>query len=388
MDDSFFSEKELRRTRRSSRGNVAIVVVLVLLIVGVGGAFFFIRYLEGKNSIKVLMSDGFDYLKANILSQDNVSGEASISFTSTGNSDYDYLFDILNNIDVNVKYGFDYKNKIADLDINTKYYKDKLINFNTYIENNTLYLYSGELYDKYVKVSNDNNTSNGSSYTKEDIEVVVSKVGEVSINALEDKYFTKSKEVVNGKRLSKTELLLNDDNIKSISKNILNSLASDTEFLSSYEKITGKNSSDIKSDIDKYMADMNSTTYDEVVISVYNDFTKFVMLKVKSGNNLLTVTKSDNVYNYKIEGDNFYSGSYAMEVKDNITYVYIIFKDDSTNYVGKLELTNKPIKNNIIKKNITDSVYISDISSEELDGILNKISNNTAMERLVSDISK
>ena len=220
MDDSFFTEKEKKKV---NRGNVAPVVVVILVIIALGALLFFggRYYLSSKNNIKILVDNYFNYLEENIVNTNSESGSLKFNVKGDTNGDNGKVFKILNNLDFTINYDIDYKNDIVNLDLNTNYYGDKLIDINTYIENNTLYFYSGDLYNKYIEYKIDKD-GNGEKVTKEDIKTLVNGIKNAISESLKDEYFTKSNEKVDGKMLNKVELNLNKSNTKSIYEDIIN----------------------------------------------------------------------------------------------------------------------------------------------------------------------
>ena len=65
MDDSFFTEKELRN---ANRGSIAPVVVVIFVIIALLGLAFFggKYYLASRNNIKIFMNDYFNELEETI----------------------------------------------------------------------------------------------------------------------------------------------------------------------------------------------------------------------------------------------------------------------------------------------------------------------------------
>ena len=133
MDDSFFTEKEKKKV---NRGNVAPVVVVILVIIALGALLFFggRYYLSSRNNIKILVDNYFNYLEENIVNTNSESGNLKFSVKGDTNGDNGKVFKILNNLDFTINYDIDYKNDIVNLDLNTNYYGDKLIDIKIEID--------------------------------------------------------------------------------------------------------------------------------------------------------------------------------------------------------------------------------------------------------------
>ena len=139
MDDNFFTEKELKS---ANRGSIAPVVVVIFVIIALLGLAFFggKYYLASRNNIKIFMNDYFNKLEDNIGKNNSTSGSLSLNVNGDTTDKEKKIFKILNNLDFSMNYGIDTKENITNIDISTNYYGDKLININTYIEDNNIYL--------------------------------------------------------------------------------------------------------------------------------------------------------------------------------------------------------------------------------------------------------
>ena len=167
MDDNFFTEKELKS---ANRGSIAPVVVVIFVIIALLGLAFFggKYYLASRNNIKIFMNNYFNELEDNIGKNNSTSGSLSLNVNGDTADKEEKIFKILNNLDFSMNYGIDTKENITNIDISTNYYGDKLININTYIEDNNIYLSSSDLYSKYIKIENkkEDNSEKKSMHTE------------------------------------------------------------------------------------------------------------------------------------------------------------------------------------------------------------------------------
>lgn len=381
MDDSFFTEKEKKKV---NRGNVAPVVVVILVIIALGALLFFggRYYLSSRNNIKILVDNYFNYLEENIANTNSESGSLKFNVKGDTNGDNGKVFKILNNLDFTINYDIDYKNDIVNLDLNTNYYGDKLIDMNTYIENNTLYFYSGDLYNKYIEYKIDKD-GNGEKVTKEDIKTLVNGIKNAISESLKDEYFTKSNEKVDGKMLNKVELNLSDSNTKSIYEDIINCLLRNDSFIDSAAKLMGKNRDEVKELFNDELNNIKDEEYTDTTISLYTKFTKFVMLEIKDDNDKLTIKKEDNIYSYKLEGSESYNGT--IEVNSSDENYNIIIKDNNNLEIKISGDFNKNTE--VVKKDVSNSVTIDEITENKMEEIFDKVSKNKAFKRIYEDIT-
>ena len=388
MDDNFFTEKELRN---ANRGSIALVVVVIFVIIALLGLAFFggKYYLASRNNIKIFMNDYFNELEENIGKNNSTSGSLSLNVNGDTTDKEEKIFKILNNLDFSMNYGIDTKENITNIDISTNYYGDKLININTYIEDNNIYLSSSDLYSKYIKIENKKeDNSEKKSMTNDDYKVIINSISTAVSESLKEEYFTKNWVKLDGKNVNKVELLLNNNNIKIINENIINNLKNNNNFIDSFGKLIGKKTMEVKELLDKEIKEVNSNEYSDIKISLYTKITKFVKLEITSGEDKIVVKSNDKGYSFEIvdsEDNNTYNGTIEINNNSDST-TYNVNVKDSNNLEIKINNTiNKTTK--IEKKDVSNSVLLEDITEKEYEDIINKISNNKAFNKIYEDIS-
>ena len=388
MDDNFFTEKELRN---ANRGSIAPVVVVIFVIIALLGLAFFggKYYLASRNNIKIFMNNYFNELEENIGKNNSTSGSLSLNVNGDTTDKEKKIFKILNNLDFSMNYGIDTKENITNIDISTNYYGDKLININTYIEDNNIYLSSSDLYSKYIKIENKKeDNSEKKSMTNDDYKVIINSISTAVSESLKEEYFTKNWVKLDGKSVNKVELLLNNNNIKIINENIINNLKNNNNFIDSFGKLIGRKTMEVKELLDKEIKEVNSNEYSEIKISLYTKITKFVKLEITSGEDKIVVKSNDKGYSFEIvdsEDNNTYNGTIEINNNSDST-TYNVNVKDSNNLEIKINNTiNKTTK--IEKKDVSNSVLLEDITEKEYEDIINKISNNKAFNKIYEDIS-
>lgn len=388
MDDNFFTEKELRN---ANRGSIAPVIVVIFVIIALLGLAFFggKYYLASRNNIKIFMNDYFNELEENIGKNNSTSGSLSLNVNGDTTDKEEKIFKILNNLDFSMNYGIDTKENITNIDISTNYYGDKLININTYIEDNNIYLSSSDLYSKYIKIENKKeDNSEKKSMTNDDYKVIINSISTAVSESLKEEYFTKNWVKLDGKSVNKVELLLNNNNIKIINENIINNLKNNNNFIDSFGKLIGKKTMEVKELLDKEIKEVNSNEYSDIKISLYTKITKFVKLEITSGEDKIVVKSNDKGYSFEIvdsEDNNTYNGTIKINNNSDST-TYNVNVKDSNNLEIKINNTiNKTTK--IEKKDVSNSILLEDITEKEYEDIINKISNNKAFNKIYEDIS-
>ena len=388
MDDNFFTEKELRN---ANRGSIAPVVVVIFVIIALLGLAFFgdKYYLASRNNIKIFMNDYFNELEENIGKNNSTSGSLSLNVNGDTTDKEEKIFKILNNLDFSMNYGIDTKENITNIDISTNYYGDKLININTYIEDNNIYLSSSDLYSKYIKIENKKeDNSEKKSMTNDDYKVIINSISTAISESLKEEYFTKNWVKLDGKSVNKVELLLNNNNIKIINENIINNLKNNNNFIDSFGKLIGKKTMEVKELLDKEIKEVNNNEYSDIKISLYTKITKFVKLEITSGEDKIVVKSNDKGYSFEIvdsEDNNTYNGTIEINNNSDSTNYNVNVKDSNNLEIKINNTINKTTK--IEKKDVSNSVLLEDITEKEYEDIINKISNNKAFNKIYEDIS-
>lgn len=388
MDDNFFTEKELRN---ANRGSIAPVIVVIFVIIALLGLAFFggKYYLASRNNIKIFMNDYFNELEENIGKNNSTSGSLSLNVNGDTTDKEEKIFKILNNLDFSMNYGIDTKENITNIDISTNYYGDKLININTYIEDNNIYLSSSDLYSKYIKIENKKEAnSEKKSMTNDDYKVIINSISTAVSESLKEEYFTKNWVKLDGKSVNKVELLLNNNNIKIINENIINNLKNNNNFIDSFGKLIGKKTMEVKELLDKEIKEVNSNEYSDIKISLYTKITKFVKLEITSGEDKIVVKSNDKGYSFEIvdsEDNNTYNGTIEINNNSDSTNYNVNVKDSNNLEIKINNTINKTTK--IEKKDVSNSVLLEDITEKEYEDIINKISNNKAFNKIYEDIS-
>lgn len=388
MDDNFFTEKELKS---ANRGSIAPVVVVIFVIIALLGLAFFggKYYLASRNNIKIFMNNYFNELEDNIGKNNSTSGSLSLNVNGDTTDKEEKIFKILNNLDFSMNYGIDTKENITNIDISTNYYGDKLININTYIEDNNIYLSSSDLYSKYIKIENKKEAnSEKKSMTNDDYKVIINSISTAVSESLKEEYFTKNWVKLDGKSVNKVELLLNNNNIKIINENIINNLKNNNNFIDSFGKLIGKKTMEVKELLDKEIKEVNSNEYSDIKISLYTKITKFVKLEITSGEDKIVVKSNDKGYSFEIvdsEDNNTYNGTIEINNNSDSTNYNVNVKDSNNLEIKINNTINKTTK--IEKKDVSNSVLLEDITEKEYEDIINKISNNKAFNKIYEDIS-
>ena len=382
------------KSSKNNRGKnkLVVIVIIILLLLGALGVFIYYRVVNSKNIFKTLINDTYTYLESNMNTSDTVSGTFNLKVdgTSSDSSTNDML-GILGNIELTGNYGIDYKNKIMNMDIDSKYEGNKLLDVNFYAENGNAYVELVDLYDKYIQMPiEDYDSLFNSTSNVDDTKVVLKSVRDALNKSLKDEYFTKEKIDVDGVKTTKTTLKLDKENYNSIKKDVINELLNDNEFLDSASALSDTSVDDIKESLND---SLEEEEFEGADVSIYtkgfdNEFVKF---EIVGANDSFSVIQDGDTYNFEVTSNEnvIYDGSLKItENKYDVTCNFTI-NDKQENNSIKLDLSSSTkYDEKIDKLDVSNSVNYENMAEEDTNSIATKLLENETIMKLMEDFSK
>ena len=345
-------EENKNGTPTKNKGLVAVLAIIIIAILA-GVAYYFLK----PTSPKDVFVGGFDSAlnKSSEKLQSNVD-KINTTITLSGNiesSDEEakQIAQYINDGKLTYNVQLDRNAKKILVGANIDYKNENLLSGKIYYSNDdNIYFYVQDLFDKYFKVSlkdaGDSTTSlkelftgNFLSTEKVDVKKAAGIIKEELSKNLKDEYFTK--ENVDG--MTKNTMKLTIAELKQISKNIATSLKDNTEFLKCFEKpdevkkaledaIKETNEADSKNDsksleISLYTKGMN------------NEVAKLEVKIPASENNIITVTVVETAKNkFEIKVDAGETGKITLNME---------VKNDTNTDLDKIDVSNSVDINNM-----------------------------------------
>lgn len=363
-------------------------IIIVLCVLGVLGglvAAYFLIFTSPKNIFNKAMDSGVKYLGNSFVDfgkYDTITGNGSLSYEiKAEDANMQATLDMINGISLNYEYGIDYKNKLMNLNLDSKYNNEKLLDLDLYTENNKAYLLFVELYNSYIVSPIEGyDTLFNTDINQEEINIILNSFSSALSKALTDEDFVKSEETIkiNGEEVktTKNSLVLNNKNINRIVKSILTTLKDDADFISAVNKISNDDSVDTKSVLEDAIKNIGEVSSVDNTVIAFSIYTKGL---IKEAVGFSCEIKSIETIKMFINKNN------------DSTYSFVVNK-------GSEELVNGNIKTNVVKTNTSNSsdvelaVNVKTIGSLKLNvknntsynSAFNKpdISNNIAVEQL------
>ena len=331
-------------------------IALLLLIIGlviIGGVIYF--YLFKKSStFETYINKSFTYLEENLVNTLDSEGKITLSFNlNTNNQDMKDVVNLLNKVKVDSSYQIDFTNKKMNINLNSTYDNKELLKGNIYTENSYLYFNLNNITDKYYK-----------SDKIEEYEEMFNL--DMNTNDLKEYLNDYQEKLIDN--LDKAEI--REENVSLNNKNVLKSTLVITDEL-------------------KKEMDLDSEDYDFTInkVILYTDNKNFVKLEIISDNNTITVDKDNNIYKVEFTEENKEPVKLDIDIKDNIVNVVAYLND--TDLSGNITFGFS--KNKLAKftsVDVKNATNFSDITEDEMNNILEKISTNEEIMALLDEIEK
>lgn len=331
-------------------------IALLLLIIGlviIGGVIYF--YLFKKSStFETYINKSFTYLEENLVNTLDSEGKITLSFNlNTNNQDMKDVVNLLNKVKVDSSYQIDFTNKKMNINLNSTYNNKELLKGNIYTENSYLYFNLNNITDKYYK-----------SDKIEEYEEMFNL--DMNTNDLKEYLNDYQEKLIDN--LDKAEI--REENVSLNNKNVLKSTLVITDEL-------------------KKEMDLDSEDYDFTInkVILYTDNKNFVKLEIISDNNTITVDKDNNIYKVEFTEENKEPVKLDIDIKDNLVNVVAYLND--TDLSGNITFGFS--KNKLAKftsVDVKNATNFSDITEDEMNNILEKISTNEEIMALLDEIEK
>ena len=331
-------------------------IALLLLIIGlviIGGVIYF--YLFKKSStFETYINKSFTYLEENLVNTLDSEGKITLSFNlNTNNQDMKDVVNLLNKVKVDRTNQIDFTNKKMNINLNSTYNNKELLKGNIYTENSYLYFNLNNITDKYYK-----------SDKIEEYEEMFNL--DMNTNDLKEYLNDYQEKLIDN--LDKAEI--REENVSLNNKNVLKSTLVITDEL-------------------KKEMDLDSEDYDFTInkVILYTDNKNFVKLEIISDNNTITVDKDNNIYKVEFTEENKEPVKLDIDIKDNLVNVVAYLND--TDLSGNITFGFS--KNKLAKftsVDVKNATNFSDITEDEMNNILEKISTNEGVMALLDEIEK
>ena len=266
---------DIKNSNSRKKSKVPFIIVGIIILLAIVSVLLYL-FVFNKKSSKEIFVDGFKNVTKELFndtgaSKESVKNKLSFDFSAPGLG-MDQMLNLYNNIILSNNLGIDTDLKKIDEEITLNYKGKDIVALGIYGRDNNMYLGLNGIYDKYVKLPITETDYNKLFSKKIDYSILKNALDEAFENSLDSNYFTKSRRNVssNGKtrKYNAYTLTIDNNNIKEITKNFINSLINNEEFISYISKNFDIDKSTINSYINEI--DYNDITIDTpIMITVF-----------------------------------------------------------------------------------------------------------------------
>ena len=313
------------------------------------------------------------------------------------------ITEIIKNIDLQFSGEADLNNSISNININSRYKDEKLLNFRAYFDNDNAYLLLEDIYDKYIKLDN---TANNESLVIDDIPTININPNDTNtiINSIH-KAFNKEIDKLEFKKENATitidekevdvlnnYVIIKGNKVIELIKNITNNLANDNELITILKKLT--NNENIKSDLLNSLDDFSETSFNgEYRINFYTDKGLLNKKLISIRQDIIQdgITTSFNID--KIDNDEYIFSisslgtSLSIKIKKNNSNFNFGIKMRIMEMFVNLEVNMNFEKiNEVTKPEITNYKNIDDLTDQDIQSINDAIEKNETLNKLIDEI--
>lgn len=301
----------------------------------------------------------------------------------------------------NGTYGLDVNNKLLSLTGKLEDPKkndggiiidSKVLQFDTYLKEDNLYVLSEQLYNKDLYMYFPINDETGLLETKKyDLESLINGVYDAMDSGLKKMVFNQNEESIvhRGERIDVTRhyIILDNKAKKTFMVEFYNALLEDTNFINEYARINDTTSDEIERIINNYITSAeykySGDSKEKTVLSLYYKNKKVYRLEVVIDSDIkktiqLDIGDTKYYFNYYEDKENVYSGTLVAlksEKKDFMLKEYEI-TFDSDKAITDISLTIKDsYEASIKKKDITNYKSIEDFVENDFNILKNNLSN-------------
>lgn len=379
-------------------------ILLALIIIGgigVGGYFLYQEKFNNPKSIvrKILEESNNNLNELLINEKDNskykVNGLVKVD-VNLGKEDAK-IASILKDINFQFSGEVDPNESIANIDINTKYKNEKLIDLKTYFENNITYILLDGIYDKYLKIENENNNEENIGNIKinvNDIQVLIKSLGSAFKEEITKYDFNQEKIVItiDGKDVSTLNnyLILKDNDVNKLINNIFLTMGNNSDALKAINSLTGVDGKQFLNALSSEIASASfvgtyrinfytdNGLFNKKLISIRQEMTQY---------NMTTSYNIDKIEDGFIFSTNSMGLTYSIKIKKNSSNFNLNINLNMLETYANIDISMNYEKiNEITKPDISKSKKIEDLTETEKKQIEDAFKNNDALKNLFSKI--
>lgn len=360
---------------------IGIIAAVVLLL---GAGFLVYLRISPKLAFESLIEQSMkNFEKGMSIGHDTLNADFDLKLKINGSNLQDDYLSIINKLSVSGKVENDYKNNKSFISIDAKYSKGDLINTDLFINNDTIYIYLKDIYDKYIKY--DIGESNNQQNLNKDYEVLTKKIVEQIKKSLKVDYFKRKHDG----EFVKNILTLTDNELYDVLKCIVDNLVKDDEFLNSLSNVTNVSKAELIDYMEGSFNDYDITNEEVLSIELYSrqgsEKVEKVVLKACDSEWEIEISNDNScVIKMKTDGNEiiYKVNTSKSDNKEKLNFE-MLFGDYS--FSAELVYTVK-YNEQITVPDVNNIVDYKTISQSDQEKILLALMENAGVKKILEDI--
>ena len=375
-------EKDFEK-KPKKKGLIIFIVILAIILLALGGGY---AYLKIANKPEKLFGKLID--EAFELKEDVKSYRMELGIAASVNTDNENLKAIIEGLKVKSITEIDLNKKIFNENLKISHEDNSIIDLNALIENDKAYIYSKDLFSKYIQIPEEDvgDLKNVFTQTDTDNKALEKDFKQILKDELKPERLSQESVTLNGKRTTKSTLKLTAKETLELTNKVLSKV---------YEYTKEENLKTLIEDIDSTIKDEAYNSKDYIEISLYTqglkselvkaeinivdmDYEEIVLLleiNIETKNKYEIRVLSNEESTKKEEAAEMFTVKVHLEDEHNGTIKVKMNLDENSSIIIKMDVKEE-INPTIENRDVQNSVKMNELTELEYMEIYNNLQKN------------
>lgn len=375
-------EKDFEK-KSKKKGLIIFIVILAIILLALGGGY---AYLKIANKPEKLFGKLID--EAFELKEDVKSYRMELGIAASVNTDNENLKAIIEGLKVKSITEIDLNKKIFNENLKISHEDNSIIDLNALIENDKAYIYSKDLFSKYIQIPEEDvgDLKNVFTQTDTDNKALEKDFKQILKDELKPERLSQESVTLNGKRATKSTLKLTAKETLELTNKVLSKV---------YEYTKEENLKTLIEEIDTTIKDEEYNSKDYIEISLYTqglkselvkaeinvvdmDYEEIVLLleiNIETKNKYEIRVLSNEESTKKEEATEMFTVKVHLEDEHNGTIKVKMNLDENSSIIIKMDVKEE-INPTIENRDVQNSVKMNELTELEYMEIYNNLQKN------------
>lgn len=375
-------EKDFEK-KSKKKGLIIFIVILAIILLALGGGY---AYLKIANKPEKLFGKLID--EAFELKEDVKSYRMDLGIAASVNTDNENLKAIIEGLKVKSITEIDLNKKIFNENLKISHEDNSIIDLNALIENDKAYIYSKDLFSKYIQIPEEDvgDLKNVFTQTDTDNKALEKDFKQILKDELKPERLSQENVTLNGKRTTKSTLKLTAKETLELTNKVLSKV---------YEYTKEENLKTLIEEIDTTIKDEEYNSKDYIEITLYTqglkselvkaeinavdmDYEEIVLLleiNIETKNKYEIRVLSNEESTKKEEAAEMFTVKVHLEDEHNGTIKVKMNLDENSSIIIKMDVKEE-INPTIENRNVQNSVNMNELTELDYMEIYNNLQKN------------